>query len=90
MAQESEPRPRIEEIKVTGEAVVARVKELIHEGKIRRIIIKTEDGRTLVEIPLTVGIAGGVLTAFLAPLLAAIAAIGALVARLSIIVERRG
>jgi len=90
MAQESEPRPRIEEIKVTGEAVVARVKELIHEGKIRRIIIKTEDGRTLVEIPLTVGIVGGVLTAFLAPLLAAIAAIGALVARLSIIVERRG
>ena len=90
MEQESRPRPRIEEIKVTGEAVVARVKELIHEGKIRRIIIKTEDGRTLVEIPLTVGIVGGVLTAFLAPLLAAIAAIGALVARLSIIVERRG
>jgi len=90
MEQESEPRPRVEEIKVTGEAVVAKVKELIHQGNVRRIMIKTEDGRTLLEIPLTVGIAGGVLTACLAPLLAVIAGIGALVARLSIIVERRG
>ena len=88
MEQESRPRPRIEEIKVTGETVVARVRQLIHGGNVRRIIIKTEDGRTLMEIPLTVGVAGGVLTALLAPLLAAIAAIGAMVARLSIIVER--
>ena len=72
-----------EELQVMGEQLLARVKELIHEGNVRRIIIKQE-GRTVVEFPLTVGVVGAVL----APALAAIGAIGALLAQCSIEVVR--
>lgn len=74
-----------EEFKINGEDLLAKVKELIHEGDIRRIIIKNEDGKTLIEIPLTLGAVGIVL----APVLAAVGAIAALVSRCSIIVEKR-
>ncbi len=73
-----------EEFKVNGEAIVGKVKEIIREGNIRRITIKNEEGKTLLEIPLTLGVVGGLLM----PTLAAIGAIGALIANLSIRVER--
>ncbi len=73
-----------EEFKVQGEAVIAKIKELIHAGNIRRIIIKDEEGRTLIEIPLTLGVVGVIL----APVWAAIGAIAALAARLTIVIER--
>lgn len=73
-----------EEVQVSGEAVVGKVKELIREGNIRRIAIKNEAGKTLLEIPLTFGVVG----ALLAPQLAALGAVGALIANLSIRVER--
>jgi hypothetical protein len=73
-----------EEYRLSGERVVDRVKELIHEGNVRRIIIKNEEGRTLVEVPLTVGVVGAVL----APVLAGVGAIAALVSDCSIEVER--
>jgi len=57
---------------------------LIHEGNIRRIIIKNEDGRTIIEIPLTLGVVG----AAIAPVLAAVGAIAALVTKMTIIVEK--
>ncbi|HHU50951.1 MAG TPA: DUF4342 domain-containing protein [Firmicutes bacterium] len=75
---------RQEEFKVKGEDVVAKIKELLHEGNIRRIIIKNEDGRSIIEIPLTVGVVG----AMIAPVWAAIGAIAALVAKLTIVVEK--
>lgn len=75
-----------EEFKVSGEAVVGKVKELIREGNVRRIIIKNEEGKTLLEIPLTVGVVGAVLL----PVWAAIGAVAALAARLSIVVVREG
>jgi hypothetical protein len=75
---------RIEEFSVSGEQLLARLKELLHEGNIRRVSLKTEEGRTLIEIPLTVGLAGAVLV----PVWAAVGAIGALVARFRIVVER--
>ncbi|MEG3933113.1 MULTISPECIES: DUF4342 domain-containing protein [unclassified Microcoleus] len=78
----------VEELKINGDDLVAKVKELIHEGNIRRIIIKNEEGRILVEVPLTVGVVGGVIGAALFPVIAAIGAIGALVAHLTIIIER--
>lgn len=78
----------VEELKINGNDLVAKVKELIHEGNIRRIIIKNEEGRILVEVPLTVGVVGGVIGAALFPVIAAIGAIGALVAHLTIIIER--
>ncbi len=73
-----------EEFTVSGDAVVAKVKELIHEGNIRRIAIKNEEGRTLIEIPLTIGVIGSLLL----PVWAAIGAIAAIAARLTISVER--
>ena len=75
-----------EEFRVTGEAVIAKVKELVREGNVRRITIKNEEGRSLIEIPLTVGVIGTVLL----PVWAAIGAIDALVANLTIAVERVG
>lgn len=72
-----------EELPVLGEQLLGRVRELIHEGNVRRIIIKQE-GHTILEIPLTVGLVG----AIVAPLWAAIGAIGALLAQCSIEVVR--
>ncbi len=80
-----EPRSgyNIEELQVMGEQLLSRVKELVHEGNVRRIIIKQE-GNTILEIPLTVGIAG----VLLAPVWAAIGVLGALLAQCSIEVVR--
>jgi hypothetical protein len=77
---------RQEEFKVKGEDVVAKVKEIIHEGNIRRITIKNEEGKSLIEIPLTIGVVGAILV----PVWAAIGAIAALVAKLTIVVEKEG
>ncbi len=74
-----------EEHKVQGDGLVARVKELIHEGNIRRIIIKNSEGKTLIEIPLTIGVAG---LAF-APVLAALGALAALAADFTLVVEKK-
>jgi hypothetical protein len=74
-----------EEFTVNGEELVAKVKALINEGNIRRIIIKDVEGKTLVEFPLTIGVIGAVL----APILAAVDAIAALVTKCTIVVERR-
>jgi hypothetical protein len=79
----------VEEFTISGDALVAKVKELVHQGNIRRIILKNEEGRTLIEIPLTVGVVGGVLSAALFPVVAAVGAIGAMVAHLTIVIEKR-
>jgi hypothetical protein len=73
-----------EEFQVNGEEIVARIKELLHEGNIRRIIIKNDEGRTMIDIPLTIGVVG----ALVAPQLAAIGAIAALLAHGTIVVEK--
>jgi hypothetical protein len=75
---------RTEEFTLNGDEVVAKVRELIHEGNIRRIIIKSEDGRTMLEVPLTIGVIG----AALLPVFAAIGALAALATRCTIVVER--
>lgn len=77
-------KPGKEEFKVNGEELLGKVKELIREGNVRRIIIKAKDGKTLIEIPLTMGVVG----LLIAPVLAAVGAIAALVTECSIIVER--
>lgn len=75
---------RYEQYKVAGDRVVEKVKEIIREGNVRRITIRNEEGRALIEIPLTIGVVGAVL----APVWAAIGAVAALVANCSIEVER--
>jgi VanZ family protein len=74
-----------EEFTVNGEELLAKVKSLVNEGNIRRIIIKDESNKVLVELPLTIGVVG----AILAPVLAAVGAIAALVTKCTIVVERR-
>ena len=74
-----------EEFKVSGDDVVSFVKNVIKEGNARRIILKNEEGKTFVEFPVTVGAIG----VLLAPALAAVGAIAALVTRCTIVVERR-
>ncbi len=73
-----------EEFKINGEDLIKKVKELIHEGNVRRITIKDKDGKDLIVLPLTIGIVG----ALIAPALAAVGAIAALVTECSIVVER--
>jgi hypothetical protein len=80
-----ERRTWTEEIRTTGDELLARIKELVHEGNIRHVFIKNEEGRTLIEVPLTLGVVG----ALLVPTAAAIGAIAALVTDCTIVVERQ-
>jgi hypothetical protein len=75
---------RTEEFKVSGEELLKKIKELVHEGNIRRIVIKNKDGGTFMEIPLSVGVVG----VLLAPTLAAVGAIAALVSEATLVVEK--
>ena len=75
---------RTEEFKVDGEKLIAKIKELIHEGNIRKVIIKDKDGKIMMEIPVTFGVVG----VLLAPQLAAIGAIAALLTEATIVVEK--
>jgi hypothetical protein len=87
--KETSGRTFNEELEVTGNQLVERVKELIEEGNVRRLIIRNPEGRTLLEIPLTFGaVAGGALLMFY-PVLAGLAAIGGLLARLKIEIVRQ-
>lgn len=74
----------VEEMRVLSHELGAKVKELIHEGNVRRIIIKDEHGNTFVEIPVSVAAVG----AILAPVVAAVGAIAAMAAKFTIVVEK--
>jgi hypothetical protein len=75
---------REEEFKLSGSEVIDKIKELIHQGNIRRISLKDESGKAILEIPLTLGVVG----AALMPVLAAVGAVAALAAKLTIVVEK--
>lgn len=74
----------MEEFKVSGSKLKGRIKELLREGNVRRIIVRNPGGRTLIDMPLTAGVAGAVLL----PLWAAIGTIAALATDYTIAVER--
>jgi hypothetical protein len=80
----TESTSRCEEFQFSGDTLLAKIKEIIREGNIRRVVIKNEDGRVLIDIPLTIGVVG----TLVAPQLAAIGAIAALVLRGSIVIEK--
>ena len=84
----SDEKVRTEEYKVSADETVAKVKEIVAEGNVRRIIIQNEDGKTLIEFPLTIGVAAAAGFLLLAPLLAAIGVLAAIVTDLTIVVER--
>ena len=75
---------RKEEFTVSGEELLKKVKELIEEGSVRRIVIKNKEGKTLLEVPLTIGVVGAVLS----PVLAAVGAAAALLTECTIVVVR--
>ena len=80
----TEEKIRVEEYKVTGDELVHKVKQIVHEGNIRKISIKTEGGNTLLEFPLTIGVVGVVLL----PMWAALGAAAALITACTIVVEK--
>ena len=82
----SEEKVRTEEFRVEGDDLLAKVKELVHEGNIRRITLKDDDGKTIITLPLTVGVVG----ALVAPQLVALGAIAAVLTHGTIVVEKVG
>lgn len=80
----SEQEIHTEEFRVNGEELLGKIKQILHEGNIRRIIIKDKDGKTVMEIPLTIGVVG----ILLAPTLAAIGAVAALLTEATVLVEK--
>lgn len=80
-----EEKFRTEEFRVDGEELLRKVKNLINEGNIRRVIIKDKDGKVIFEIPFTFSVVG----ALIAPQLAAIGAIAALLTEATVVVEKR-
>ena len=80
----SEEKIRTEEFRVNGEDLLAKIKNLLKEGNIRRVIIKDKDGKVVFEIPLTFGVVG----VLIAPQLAAIGAIAALITEATVVVEK--
>ncbi len=78
-------KKKVEEFKVKGEELLGKVKEIIHEGNIRKIIIKNDNGKTYLEIPVTIGVVGLVL----APVWAAIGALAALASHFTIQVIKK-
>lgn len=79
-----EEKFRTEEFRVDGEELIAKVKNLINEGNVRRVIIKDKEGKVVFEIPLTLGVVG----ALIAPQLAAVGAIAALLSEATVVVEK--
>lgn len=77
--------PNQEEFKINGDELVQKVKELIHQGNIRRIIIKNEKNESIMEIPVTFAAVGAVLL----PVFAALGAMAALLTKCTIVVEKR-
>lgn len=80
----TEEKFRTEEFRVDGEELLSKIKNLIKEGNIRRVIIKDKEGKVVFEIPLTFGVVG----ALIAPQLAAIGAIAALLSEATVVVEK--
>ncbi|MBE2183119.1 MAG: DUF4342 domain-containing protein [Anaerolineae bacterium] len=97
MAENQTPDPEnksnrtfTEELEVAGDQLVAKVKELIDAGNVRKIVVRNPEGRVYMEVPLTVGVLAGGVMFWFAPVLSALGAIGALLARVRIEVIRTG
>lgn len=87
MVDKEKVRVTIEEMKIKGNQLVDKVKELVEEGNARRLLIRKND-KTLLEIPLSVGVGGATAAVFLMPTLAAVGALAALVTDVDIVIER--
>lgn len=77
----------IQEIKLAGNQLVDKLRELIEEGNVRRVVIK-KDERILFELPLTVGLGAGAAAVLVSPMIAAVGAVAALVSDVTLVIER--
>ena len=82
----SEHNTFTEEIRITADKLIETVKELLHEGNVRHIVVKNPAGDTIIEVPVTIGVVGLIV----APILAAIGAIAVFAADFTIVVTREG
>ncbi len=80
--------PEREEFHIDTDNLIAKFKQLVNEGNVHRISIRSDEGKTLFEVPLTMGLAGAAAAIFLAPALAALGVIAALMKKVTIVVER--
>jgi len=85
MPEEKQKSKKTEEFKISGDELIAKIRGIIKEGNARRIIIKNEKDETILELPLTIGAVGVIV----APALAAVGALAALVTKCTIIVEKK-
>jgi hypothetical protein len=84
----TEKLPEREEFRIDTENLIAKFKELVNEGNVHRISLRNDEGKTLFEVPLTMGVAGAAAALFLAPALAALGVIAALMKQVTVVVER--
>ena len=87
MTKSGKPKIDVEKLKVEGSQLVDKIKEIINEGTARRVII-TKDDKTMLEVPLAVGVGGATAAILLAPVLAAVGAFAALVSDVDVVIER--
>ena len=87
MIDQKKAKVAIEEVRVRGAQLIDKVREIVEEGRARRLIVKKDD-RVIVEFPLTIGVTGAAAAVLFAPMFAAIGAISALVTNISVIVEK--
>ncbi len=85
----TEEKVRVEEFKISADSLFGKVKELIQQGKLRRLVIKNPEGRILADIPLMAGLVGGVAGSIVFPIAAVLATVGAVVAHLTVAIERK-
>jgi hypothetical protein len=79
---------RVQEFSISADTVLIQFQELVKQGNIRKIVVKTQDSKTLFEIPLTVGLVGGAVGGVLFPFAAILTGVGILAAKLTIVVEK--
>lgn len=78
----------IEQIEVAGEDLVSKVKELFADASAKRVVLRNSEGHELISVPLTIGVAGGAVAVLVAPMLAAVAAVGGALAKVRVDIER--
>ena len=85
---DSESNTRVEEFSISGDTLFNKIQELVKQGNIRKIVVKTQENKTLFEVPLTMGVVGGTLGSVFFPFAAILAGVGVLAAKLTIVIEK--
>lgn len=86
--ESTKPHTFSEQIEMAGNELVDRVRTLLEEGNVRRLIIRNPEGKVLMELPLTIGVAAGAGLIWFTPVFAALGAMAALLARVSVEIVR--